>query len=97
MKYINGKDRDQLEIFSLEQAIDTNKEVRLIDVFVKPHNFIKLVILWFWRPSESNLSVFQATRFFSFKTRLAYGPFLFSPKTAQNAWHGGGFRLFLGF
>jgi hypothetical protein len=50
----------------------------------------------FWRLSESNLTVFQATRFFSFKTRLA-GPFLFSPKTAQNAWHGGGFRLFLGF
>jgi hypothetical protein len=35
MKYINGKDRDQLEIFSLEQAIDANNEVRLIDVFVK--------------------------------------------------------------
>lgn len=35
MKYINGKDRDQLEIFSLEQAIDGNNEVRLIDVFVK--------------------------------------------------------------
>jgi transposase len=35
MKYINGKDRDQLEIFSLEQAIDANNEVRLIDAFVK--------------------------------------------------------------
>jgi hypothetical protein len=35
MKYINGKDSGQLEIFSLEQAIDANNEVRLIDVFVK--------------------------------------------------------------
>jgi hypothetical protein len=37
-----------LRFFSLEQAIDANKEVRLIDVFVKPHYFIKLVILWFF-------------------------------------------------
>lgn len=34
MKYISGKDRRQIEIFSLEQAIDQNNEVRLIDLFV---------------------------------------------------------------
>jgi predicted HAD superfamily phosphohydrolase YqeG len=35
MKYINGKDSGQLEIFSLEQAIEANNEVRLIDFFAK--------------------------------------------------------------
>src|SRR5690554_4563726 len=34
MKYISGKDRRQIEIFSLEQVIDQNNEVRLIDLFV---------------------------------------------------------------
>lgn len=34
MKYVSGKDRSQIEMFSLEQAIDQNNEVRLIDLFV---------------------------------------------------------------
>lgn len=34
MKYISGKDRSQIEMFSLEQIIDQNNEVRLIDLFV---------------------------------------------------------------
>lgn len=34
MKYISGKDRRQIEIFSLEQVVDQNNEVRLIDLFV---------------------------------------------------------------
>lgn len=34
MKFISGKDRSQIEMFSLEQIIDQNNEVRLIDLFV---------------------------------------------------------------
>ncbi len=34
MKYIHGKDREQVEMFCLEQAIEKNNEVRLIDLFV---------------------------------------------------------------
>jgi len=34
MKFIQGKDRDQIALFSLSQAIDQNNEVRLIDLFV---------------------------------------------------------------
>ena len=34
MKYVSGKDRSQIEMFSLEQAIDQNNEVRFIDLFV---------------------------------------------------------------
>lgn len=33
MKFIIGKDRDQLEFYSLEGAIDPDNEVRLIDLF----------------------------------------------------------------
>jgi transposase len=39
MKFIQGKDRDQVEFFSLSQAISEDNEVRLIDLFV---NAIKL-------------------------------------------------------
>lgn len=34
MKYIHGKDREQVEMFCLEQAVEQNNEVRLIDLFV---------------------------------------------------------------
>lgn len=34
MKFIQGKDRDQVEFFSLSQAISEDNEVRLIDLFV---------------------------------------------------------------
>ncbi len=34
MKFIQGKDRDQVEFFSLGQAISKDNEVRLIDLFV---------------------------------------------------------------
>lgn len=34
MKFIQGKDRDQVEFFSLSQAIADDNEVRLIDLFV---------------------------------------------------------------
>jgi transposase len=34
MKFIQGKDRDQIEFFSLSQAISEDNEVRLIDLFV---------------------------------------------------------------
>ena len=34
MKYIAGKNRDQVEFFSLEQAVGSENEVRLIDLFV---------------------------------------------------------------
>ncbi len=35
MKFITGKDRDQLEIFSLNQVISEENEVRLIDLFLQ--------------------------------------------------------------
>lgn len=34
MKFIQGKDRNQITMFSLDQAIDQDNEVRLIDLFV---------------------------------------------------------------
>ena len=34
MKFITGKDRNQIEMFSLDQAIDQDNEIRLIDLFV---------------------------------------------------------------
>lgn len=34
MKFITGKDRNQIEIFSLDQVVDQDNEVRLIDLFV---------------------------------------------------------------
>ena len=34
MKFITGKDRDQLEFFSLNQVIPEENEVRLIDLFL---------------------------------------------------------------
>ena len=34
MKFIKGKNRDQIEFFSLNDVVDTNNEVRLIDLFV---------------------------------------------------------------
>lgn len=34
MKFITGKDRNQIEMFSLNQVIDQDNEVRLIDLFV---------------------------------------------------------------
>lgn len=38
MKFIQGKDRDQVEFFSLSQAISDDNEVRLIDLFVHAIN-----------------------------------------------------------
>lgn len=38
MKFITGKDRDQIEFFSLSQAISEDNEVRLIDLFVHAIN-----------------------------------------------------------
>ena len=35
MKFITGKDRDQLEICSLNQVISEENEVRLIDLFLQ--------------------------------------------------------------
>lgn len=35
MKFIQGKDRDQIEFFSLSQAVSEDNEVRLIDLFVR--------------------------------------------------------------
>src|SRR5690554_2606983 len=35
MKFIQGKDRDQLEFFSLDQAVSQDNEVRLIDLFIE--------------------------------------------------------------
>jgi len=37
-KFITGKDRDQLEFFSLNQVISEGNEVRLIDLFVDVTN-----------------------------------------------------------
>ena len=34
MKFITSKDRNQIEMFSLDQAIDQDNEIRLIDLFV---------------------------------------------------------------
>lgn len=34
MKFIQGKDRDQIEFFSLSQAVSNDNEVRIIDLFV---------------------------------------------------------------
>ena len=34
MKFIQGKDRSQVEFFCLEQAIGSENEVRIIDLFV---------------------------------------------------------------
>ena len=34
MKYIHGKDREQVEMFRLEQAVEQNNEDRLIELFV---------------------------------------------------------------
>lgn len=34
MKFIQGKDRNQIAMFSLDQAVDQDNEVRLIDLFV---------------------------------------------------------------
>ncbi len=34
MEFIKGKNRDQIEFFSLNDVVDTNNEVRLIDLFV---------------------------------------------------------------
>ncbi|MCC6720951.1 MAG: hypothetical protein IT243_02025 [Bacteroidia bacterium] len=34
MKFIAGKNRNQLEFFCLEQAVDAFCDVRLIDLFV---------------------------------------------------------------
>jgi len=33
MKFILGKNRNQMEFYCLEEAIDSNNEVRLIDLF----------------------------------------------------------------
>jgi hypothetical protein len=38
MKFIIGKDRDQLEFFRLNQVISEENEVRLIDLFVQVAN-----------------------------------------------------------
>jgi transposase len=38
MKFIIGKDRNQTEFFCLEEAISTNNEVRLIDLFASAIN-----------------------------------------------------------
>jgi len=38
MKFIIGKDRNQTEFFCLEQAVSTNNEVRLIDLFASAIN-----------------------------------------------------------
>src|SRR5690606_41222120 len=38
MKFIQGKDRDQVEFFSLSQAISDDNEMRLIDLFVHAIN-----------------------------------------------------------
>ena len=38
MKFIKGKDRNQLEFYCLEEAIDPNNEVRLIDLFAASLN-----------------------------------------------------------
>jgi transposase len=38
MKFIIGKDRDQLEFFSLNQVISEENEVRLIDLCVRVAN-----------------------------------------------------------
>jgi transposase len=38
MKFIKGKNRDQIEFFSLNGVVDTNNEVRLIDLFVDSLN-----------------------------------------------------------
>ena len=38
MKFIIGKDRNQTEFFCLEQAVSTNNEVRLIDLFTSAIN-----------------------------------------------------------
>ena len=34
MKFIKGKDRNQMEFYCLEEAIGSDNEVRLIDLFV---------------------------------------------------------------
>lgn len=34
MKYVIGKNRNQIEFYSLEELIDKDNEVRLIDLFV---------------------------------------------------------------
>lgn len=34
MKYIHGKDREQVETFCLQQSVEQNNEVRLIELFV---------------------------------------------------------------
>jgi transposase len=41
MKFIAEKDRNQTGFFCLEEAVSTNNEVRLIDLFVKAINFAK--------------------------------------------------------
>ena len=38
MKFIIGKDRNQTEFFCLEEAISTNNEVRIIDLFTSAIN-----------------------------------------------------------
>lgn len=38
MKFITGKDRDQLEFFSLNQVISEENLVRLIDLFLQADN-----------------------------------------------------------
>jgi transposase len=44
MKYIQGQDRDQIQIFpvSLESSIDKTNEVRIIDAFVDSLNLEEL-------------------------------------------------------
>jgi hypothetical protein len=38
MKFIKGKNRNQLEFYCLEEAIEPNNEVRLIDLFAASLN-----------------------------------------------------------
>ena len=58
MKYISGKDRRQIEIFSLEQVIDQNNEVRLIDLFV---GGLVLADFGFKTHSLGNFTAFSTT------------------------------------
>lgn len=42
MKFIKGKNRNQIEFFSLDGLIDANNEVRLIDLFVDSLDWTRL-------------------------------------------------------
>jgi hypothetical protein len=57
MKYIKGKNRNQIEFYCLEELIEQDNEVRLIDLFV---NSLPLSEYGFEESKQQNIWVIMA-------------------------------------